>query len=280
MKKRILFLALAAVMLLSTISGVCAPVAYAKESEKPSHTHSYKSKVILQPTEAAGGIICYYCICGDYFEEEVPPMPAVYVSKYRNNDDVLCARFTVAQEYKIKDGAIDIRMENWFASQLVDKYNYKWENENVRQRAVEFKAQDVGIGYFNDKVNSYTLKVPVQPLTKCDENGGLVVFLTTGAAMVRLSEDATSALVAQAKETIGVKVSRDGDNLNIDLLVDGKAVEAPNGVEVIYWVKDAKDAEPASDEILESSKYMNFETDGDFDIIYTESLNGIVNCNK
>ena len=260
-------------MLFSTV-----PVVTAHAASDSAHKHEYtKSEIVVKPTETQCGVIRYYCkdvkTCGSYCDKKIAPLPDVYVSKFRHSESGLCARITVAQKYTVNNGEINVTMHEWYASQMSDKYNYDWECENVRQRSVEFKAKDVGIGYFNDEVNSYTLTVPVEALTDCDDNGALVVYLTTGVAMVRLAEDATSALVKSAKESIGVKAIRNGDDINIELLVDGKAVDAPSGVEVLYWLEDAKDVETASKDILKTAKYMNFDTSGEFDVIYTESLN-------
>lgn len=292
MKKRILTLALAVVMVLASFSDLNGFVtAYATSSVAPSDsytcTHKLASEYDPALTESKGGIIRYYCTekidgeaCPYYYEVAVPRLPDVYVSKYRHSEDGLRARITVAQNYSVVDGKVSITMEDWLASQMKDKYAYEWESENVRGRSIEFKAKDVGIGTFDSKVKEYSLTVPVAAITACDEKGGVVVYLTTGAAMVRLSEDATAALIEQAKESIGVKVSCENDELNVELMADDEAVSAPNGVEVLYWVKDAGDAETASKELLSSEKYMSFATNGDFDLILVESLNGVVNCNK
>ncbi len=289
MKKRVFLLSLVVIMLLSGFS-----IAYASDISVGSggasgsdHCCTYydgKYTVIVPRTEGKDGIIRYFCDdyknCNSYYDEAIPRLPDVYVSKFRHAEAGLCAKITVAQKYSIKNGEINISMENWFASQMSDKYNYNWEGENIRKRSVEFKAKDVGIGCFNDEVNTYTLSIPLHAVTDCDENGAVVVYLTTGAAMIRLSEDATAALLEDAKESIGVVVSSDGDKVCAQLLADGEEVDAPNGVEMLYWVKDAGDMETAPENVLNSHKYMNFKFDGDFDLIYVESLNDIVNCNK
>ena len=279
MKKSFL-VTLAAVMLFSIMPGRTAHA-----TSDFAHKHEYtKSKVIVAPTEAECGITRYYCkdvkTCGSYCDKKTAPLPDVYISKFRHSESGLCARVTVAQKYTVSNGELNITMEDWFATLMEELYNCYWEGENIRQRAIEFKAKDVGVGYFNDKVDSYSLTIPVDALTDCKKNGGLVVYLTTGAAMVRLAEDATSALIENAKDSIGVKASLNGDEIDVELLVDGKAVNTPTGVEVLYWLEDAKDVETASEEVLKTAKYMNFDTSGEFDVVYIESLNGVVNCNK
>ena len=137
-----------------------------------------------------------------------------------------------------------------------DKYLYQWEGENIKGRSLEFKAKDLGIGSFDTKATEYKLTVPVNAITNCDENGNVVVYLTTGAAMIRLSEDATAALVAQAKDSIGVYVKSSDDEIVADILVDGESVAAPDGVEMLYWVKDAGDKDTISKDVANSEKYM------------------------
>ncbi|MBQ7896509.1 MAG: hypothetical protein IJ364_08165, partial [Oscillospiraceae bacterium] len=100
MKKRVLFLAMALVMLLGSFS-----TAYA------AHTHEIKSKYSVKPTEAKKGIICYYCKdkdCDYYYEVEVPRLPDIYVNKYRHSTDGLRARITAAQNFTAKNGEINI----------------------------------------------------------------------------------------------------------------------------------------------------------------------------
>lgn len=286
MKRRMFVLVLAVMMLLGSVT------AYADTSGgiagAPSHEHYYgKSETVLCPTEAKTGILRYYCTgkvdgkaCTGYKDELIPELPDVYVSKFRHEDAGLCTRITIAKAAEAVGDELGLTIPDWIGKQMAAQYNYNWEDAYIKQRALEFKAEDVGIGTFDSKVNSYSITVPVSTITACEENGAVVVYLTTGAAMLRLGKDATAALVEQAKESIGVQASRDDEELNVELLVDGKVVSVPNGVEMLYWVKDAGDQETASEELLAGVDYMNFDTEGEFDLIYVESLNGVVNCNK
>lgn len=277
MKKRVFVFVLAFMMLFGTVTAYAAP----------AHEHYYgKSEVILYPTEAKNGVLRYYCTgkvdgkdCTAYTDELIPELPDVYVSKFRHEDEGLCTRITIAQSAKIVGDEQNLTVSKWNGKQLADQYAYNWEDDHIKQRALEFKVEDVGIGTFNDKVKSYSITVPVAAITECEEDGGVVVFLTTGAAMVRLGKDATAALVEQAKETIGVQAGCDGDELTVELLVDGEVVATPNGVEMLYWVKDAGDEDTVSAEVLASVDYMNFDTAGDYDLIFVKALNGVVNCN-
>ena len=288
MKKRFLVLTLAAVMLFGTVSGIGGfATAYADTPATSTHTHVYgSSEIILYPTEAKNGVMRYYCTakkdgkaCGAYYDELIPDLPDVYVSKFRHKDDGLNTRITIAQDSKVVGDELSLTFSKWNAKLMADQYHYNWEDSHIRTRSLEFKVEDVGIGTFNKKVKNYSLTVPVTAITGCEEDGAVVVYLTTGAAMVRLGKDATAALVENAEESIGIQASCDGDKLNVELTVDGKVVDTPNGVEMLYWVKDAGDEETASEKLLASVDYMNFDTDGDFDLIFVESLNGVVNCN-
>lgn len=288
MRRRIFTLCLLAALLLASIPGTAhasSGAVAAGPSSVPSIqacAHKYgKPDVLAEPTEAKNGLLRYYCTvkgCKHYFDEAIPALPTVYVSKFRHKEAGLCTRITVAQKGDIVGDTMTCTMERWNGKLMADQYEYNWEDDHIKQRFLEFKVKDVGIGTFDKKVSSYSLSVPVNAITACEENGDVVLFLTTGAAMIRLSKDATSSLVSQAKESIGVKVSCDGKELNAEILADGKAVPAPNGVEMLYWVKDAGEMETVSNEVLARVDYKNFNTKGDFDLIFVESLNGVVNC--
>lgn len=269
MKKRVLLLSLVVAMLLS-----CFGVAFAD-----SHTHTYtkgKCAQILQPTEGKNGVLRFYCddfdTCKGYIDEATPRLPNVYVSKFRDSEKELCTRITAHQRYEIVDGELSLFMEDHNANLIGHQYIYNWQDDIIEHRAIEFKARDVGVGYFNKNVDTYSLAIPLRAVTDCRIDGKVVVYLTTGAAIVRLSEEATAALLEDAKESIGVVVTRNGDEVAAQLTVDGEEVASPDGVEMLYWVKDAGNKETAPAEVLKSRKYVNFKLDGDFDLIFVESL--------
>ena len=41
---------------------------------------------------------------------------------------------------------------------------------------------------------------------------------------------------------------------------------------MLYWVKDAGNTETASEQVLNSYKYSNFKLEGEFDLIFVESI--------
>lgn len=269
MKKRVFLLSLLVAMLLS-----CFGVAFAE-----AHTHTYnefKCAQILQPTEGKNGVIRFYCDdydnCKGCYDEATPRLPNVYVSKFGHDEKGLCTRITAHQRYEIMDGELNIFMEDHNANLIGHQYNYNWQDALIKERAIEFKARDVGVGYFNDKVDTYSLSIPLRAVTDCEEDGAVIVYLTTGAAIVRLSEEATAALLKDAEESIGVVVTRDGDEVNAKLMVDDEEVATPDGVEMLYWVKDAGDKETAPVKVLQSHKYKNFHLDGKFDLIFVDAL--------
>lgn len=287
MKKRILLLALVVAMLLGTFGVSYADDGAPEGTTPPSHTHTYKNDncaQILAPTEGKNGVLRHYCdtfdVCNGYYDEATPRLPNVYVSKFGHDNKGLCTRITAHQRYEIINGEINIFMEDHNANLIGHQYNYNWQDDIIKLRSIEFKARDVGVGYFNKDVDTYSYSIPLRAVTDCEEDGGVIVYLTTGAAIVRLSEDATAELIEDAEESIGVVVTRDGDEVSAKLLVDEEEVEAPNGVEMLYWVKDAGDRETAPAKVLRSHDYKNFYLKGDFDLIFVESLNGIVNCDK
>ncbi len=273
MKKRVFLSTLVLALLLSSLMSVSA---FASPPNATGHKHHYGDpELILAPTEGKNGVLRYYCEekdCDAYYDEAIAPLPTVYVSKFRDADEGLMSRITVAQKTNVVGDEMILTMARWNGKLMADQYGYNWEDDHIKKRSLEFKAKDVGIGTFDDKINSYTLKVPVGAITACEEDGSVVLYLTTGAAMIRLDENATAALIAQAKETIGVRVTKDGDTVKAEILVDDKVVPAPSFTEMLYWLKDAGDKETAPASVLGSPEYMNFDTEGDFDLIFVENL--------
>lgn len=276
--KRLLITTLAVIMMVGSVVGIGGfETAYADSPIVVTCEHEYtKSWLLLEPTESKNGVRRYFCknfcTCGGYYDEYLERLPNVYVNKFRHYEDGLSTRITAHQTYKILDGELNISLGNWNTTLLTSQYNYNWQDSSIKNRAIEFKASDVGVGYFNSNVKSYSLSIPLRAVTECDKDGAVVVYLTTGAAIVRLSEEATAALAKDAEESIGVVVKRNGDEVSAQLTVDGKDVAAPAGVEMLYWVKDAGNTETASEQVLNSYKYSNFKLEGEFDLIFVESL--------
>jgi len=266
--KRIITFILTVILLCSLFS-----VSAFAASDSTAHTHNYTAcELVASPSEGNYGILRFYCSCADYYDVLLEPLPTVYVSQYRNDAAELCSRIIIAQEGIASGKTLTATMAEWNATQAAAKYSEHAVDGHTKHQFVEFKVKDVGIGSFNEKITDYTLTIPVSCITSCVEDGKLALHLTTGAAMIYLPEEATAALVNQAKDSIGVKVTVSDGKPVAQLLVDGKDAAAPAGVEMLYWVKDAGDQETASGSVLNSTQFADFRDGSKFDLMYSDTL--------